>query len=126
MIQVRTRLPESDEDGRTIRVDLEIQFAAQTVQYKQERSSLPARGATSGFPEPFRPNCRTSRSNHQVADAPGEERDACAGGDDLAPAVTGSERGHPTVAVLRLALPYLGIIYDGNSASFRESALNSP
>jgi len=66
MIQVRTRLPQSDEDARTIRVDLEIQFAGQTAQYKKENSSLPARGATSSFPEPFRPNCRTSRSNHQV------------------------------------------------------------
>ena len=54
MVQVRTRLPESDEDARTIHVDLEIQFAGQTAQYKQENSSLPARGATSSFPEPFR------------------------------------------------------------------------
>ena len=66
MVQVRTRLPESDEHATTIRADLEIQFAGQTAQYKQIEFRLTRQGVTSSFPEPFRPNCRTSRSNHQV------------------------------------------------------------
>ncbi len=35
MITVRTRLPEAGTTAATIRADLEIQFAGQTVQYKQ-------------------------------------------------------------------------------------------
>ena len=35
MVTVRTRLPESAQGATTIRADLEIQFAGQTVQYKQ-------------------------------------------------------------------------------------------
>lgn len=35
MVTVRTRLPESDSKSATIHADLEIQFAGQTVQYKQ-------------------------------------------------------------------------------------------
>lgn len=35
LITVRTHLPESDEALRTIPADLEVQFAGQTVQYKQ-------------------------------------------------------------------------------------------
>jgi len=35
MVTVRTRLPEADSKSTTIHVDLEIQFAGQTVQYKQ-------------------------------------------------------------------------------------------
>ena len=35
MVTVRTRLPESDSKAVTIHADLEIQFAGQTVQYKQ-------------------------------------------------------------------------------------------
>lgn len=35
IVQVRTRLPESAENSITIRADLEIQFAGQTVHYQQ-------------------------------------------------------------------------------------------
>lgn len=35
IVQVRTRLPESAENSTTIRADLEIQFAGQTVHYQQ-------------------------------------------------------------------------------------------
>jgi hypothetical protein len=35
MVMVRTRLPESAQGSATIKADLEIQFAGQTVQYKQ-------------------------------------------------------------------------------------------
>ena len=35
LVTVRTRLPESDAAASTIDADLEIQFAGQTVQYKQ-------------------------------------------------------------------------------------------
>jgi len=35
MVTVRTRLPEADATSATIHADLEIQFAGQTVQYKQ-------------------------------------------------------------------------------------------
>lgn len=35
MVTVRTRLPESDSKAATIHADLEIQFAGETVQYKQ-------------------------------------------------------------------------------------------
>jgi hypothetical protein len=35
MITVRTRLPEDASSSTTIHADLEIQFAGQTVQYKQ-------------------------------------------------------------------------------------------
>ncbi len=35
MVTVRTRLPESAQGSATIKADLEIQFAGQTVQYKQ-------------------------------------------------------------------------------------------
>jgi len=35
MVAVRTRLPASDANSATINADLEIQFAGQTVQYKQ-------------------------------------------------------------------------------------------
>jgi hypothetical protein len=35
MVTVRTRLPEADSTSATIHADLEVQFAGQTVQYKQ-------------------------------------------------------------------------------------------
>ncbi|MGA8491124.1 MAG: YceI family protein [Terriglobales bacterium] len=35
IVTVRTRLPESDETSSTVNADLEIQFAGQTVHYKQ-------------------------------------------------------------------------------------------
>jgi hypothetical protein len=35
MITVRTRLPEADATSATVHADLEIQFAGQTLQYKQ-------------------------------------------------------------------------------------------
>ena len=35
LVTVRTRLPEADSTSTTIHADLEIQFAGQTVQYKQ-------------------------------------------------------------------------------------------
>jgi hypothetical protein len=35
LVTVRTRLPEADSTSATIHADLEIQFAGQTVQYKQ-------------------------------------------------------------------------------------------
>src|SRR5208282_4816966 len=35
MVTVRTRLPEAGTTGSEIRADLEVQFAGQTVQYKQ-------------------------------------------------------------------------------------------
>jgi len=35
MVQVRTRLPESAEGSTTVKADLEIQFAGQTVHYQQ-------------------------------------------------------------------------------------------
>jgi hypothetical protein len=35
MVTVRTRLPESESSSATVKADLEIQFAGQTVQYKQ-------------------------------------------------------------------------------------------
>jgi len=45
MVQVRTRLPESDEDATTVRADLEIQFAGQTAQYKQITFQLTRQGS---------------------------------------------------------------------------------
>jgi hypothetical protein len=35
LVTVRTRLPEADSTSATIHADLEIQFASQTVQYRQ-------------------------------------------------------------------------------------------
>jgi hypothetical protein len=35
LVTVRTRLPEADSTSATIHADLEVQFAGQTVQYKQ-------------------------------------------------------------------------------------------
>jgi hypothetical protein len=45
IVQVRTRLPESDEDATTIRADLEIQFAGRTAQYKQIEFQLARKGS---------------------------------------------------------------------------------
>jgi hypothetical protein len=44
MVSVRTRLPETASASATIRVDLEIQFAGQTVQYKQVPLQLATQG----------------------------------------------------------------------------------
>ena len=44
MVTVRTRLPDSAADSNTIRVDLEIQFAGQTAQYKQVPLQLTRQG----------------------------------------------------------------------------------
>jgi hypothetical protein len=44
MIEVRTRLPESAAGSATIKADLEIQFAGQTVQYKQVSFEVRAEG----------------------------------------------------------------------------------
>lgn len=44
LVTVRTRLPEADSTLATIYADLEIQFAGQTVQYKQ----VPFQQATQG------------------------------------------------------------------------------
>jgi hypothetical protein len=44
MVSVRTRLPETASASATIHVDLEIQFAGQTVQYKQVLLQLATQG----------------------------------------------------------------------------------
>jgi hypothetical protein len=44
LVTVRTRLPEADSTSASIHADLEIQFAGQTVQYKQ----VPFQQATQG------------------------------------------------------------------------------
>jgi len=44
MVTVRTRLPEADATSATIHADLEIQFAGQTVQYKQVPFQLVTQG----------------------------------------------------------------------------------
>ena len=44
LVTVRTRLPESDATASTIDADLEIQFAGQTVQYKQVPFKLEKQG----------------------------------------------------------------------------------
>ncbi|MFI5114940.1 MAG: hypothetical protein ACHP7J_07335, partial [Terriglobales bacterium] len=44
MVTVRTRLPEADSTSATIHADLEIQFAGQTVQYKQVPFQLVRQG----------------------------------------------------------------------------------
>jgi hypothetical protein len=44
MVSVRTRLPETASASATIHVDLEIQFAGQTVQYKQVLFQLATQG----------------------------------------------------------------------------------
>jgi len=44
MVTVRTQLPEAAATSATIRADLEIQFAGQTVQYKQIPFQLTAKG----------------------------------------------------------------------------------
>jgi hypothetical protein len=44
IVTVRTKLPESDATSATIRADLEIQFAGQTVQYKQVPFQLVTQG----------------------------------------------------------------------------------
>ncbi len=44
MVTVRTRLPESASTTATIQADLEIQFAGQTVHYKQVSFQLAAQG----------------------------------------------------------------------------------
>lgn len=45
MVQVRTRLPEEASGSPTIHADLEIQFAGQTVQYKQVSFELTTQGS---------------------------------------------------------------------------------
>lgn len=44
MVTVRTRLPESASTSTTVKVDLEIQFAGQTAQYKQVPFQLVMQG----------------------------------------------------------------------------------
>src|ERR1700690_2438011 len=44
LVTVRTRLPESDDAASGINVDLEIQFAGQTAQYKQVPFKLEKQG----------------------------------------------------------------------------------
>jgi len=44
LVTVRTRLPESAAGSATVNADLEIQFAGQTVQYKQVPFKLEAHG----------------------------------------------------------------------------------
>lgn len=44
IVSVRARLPEAEAASATIRIDLEIQFAGQTVQYKQVPFQLAAQG----------------------------------------------------------------------------------
>jgi hypothetical protein len=44
MVTVRTRLPESDATASSIKADLEIQFAGQTVTYKQVILEVKAEG----------------------------------------------------------------------------------
>jgi len=44
MVTVRTRLPESASTSTTIQVDLEVQFAGQTAQYKQISFQLVTQG----------------------------------------------------------------------------------
>ncbi len=44
IVSVRTRLPESDSKAEDIKADLEIQFAGQTVQYKQVPFKLEKQG----------------------------------------------------------------------------------
>ncbi len=45
MVSVRTRLPEAGLTSATIHADLEIEFAGQTVQYKQVAFQVTAQGA---------------------------------------------------------------------------------
>src|SRR6202167_3775805 len=45
MVSVRTRLPETASASATIQADLEIQFAGQTVQYKQVTFRLTPQGS---------------------------------------------------------------------------------
>ncbi len=44
IVTVRTRLPESDATAENIKADLEVQFAGQTVQYKQVSFKLEKEG----------------------------------------------------------------------------------
>lgn len=44
IVTVRTRLPESDSTAENIKADLEVQFAGQTVQYKQVSFKLEKEG----------------------------------------------------------------------------------
>jgi len=44
MVTVRTRLPETASTSATVHADLEIQFAGQTVQYKQIAFELTTQG----------------------------------------------------------------------------------
>ena len=44
LVTVRTRLPEGASASTTIRADLEIQFAGQTVEYKQVPFQLATQG----------------------------------------------------------------------------------
>src|SRR5208337_5481032 len=44
MVTVRTRLPESASTSTTVKADIEIQFAGQTVQYKQVAFQLITQG----------------------------------------------------------------------------------
>jgi len=45
IVSVRTRMPEPDSSSATIRLDLEIQFAGQTVEYKQIPFQLSVQGS---------------------------------------------------------------------------------
>lgn len=45
IVSVRTRLPQPDSKGEDIKADLEIQFAGQTVRYKQVSFKLEKQGA---------------------------------------------------------------------------------
>jgi hypothetical protein len=47
MVIVRTRLPESESTSAAIRADIEIQFAGQTVRYKQVPFQVAQRGSDS-------------------------------------------------------------------------------
>ena len=51
MVSVRTRLPEADATSATIHADLEIQFAGQTVQYKQVAFQLVTEGSETRISE---------------------------------------------------------------------------
>jgi len=62
LVTVRTRLPESAAASATINADLEIQFAGQTVQYKQVPFKLEMHGGELTSQGQFRPHSPISKS----------------------------------------------------------------
>lgn len=115
MVTVRTRLPESASTWRTIKADLEIQFAGQTAHYHEVPFEVSGRGGKahhghdSGHPLRFQD--RPAFAAHPA----GEERNSGESRYDLDPAVTSTTFSapgscQPMVLTAHLSLRRLGLV----------------